>query len=139
VPGPPIQVINVEAKDREVGRFERSIGSRKRISETILVVHRQEEGVSVMDKTVKEVAIYVEAERVAEVTRVLPLPFHVAPFPFLDPPSGPRTSVLRYIGEWTDEQQQIARRLVHARVIRQVSSHWSHLQERQSGEEAQEE
>jgi hypothetical protein len=88
--------------------------------------------------TFKEVAIYVETERIAEVTRVLPLPFRVAPFPFFDPPFGPRTSVLRYIGEWTDEQQQIARRLVHERVIRRVSSHWSHQQERQSGEESQE-
>ncbi len=84
-----------------------------------------------MDKTVKEVAIYVETERIAEVTRVLPLPFHVAPFPFFDPPSGPRTSVLRYIGEWTDEQQQIARHLVHERVILRVASYWSHQQERQ--------
>jgi hypothetical protein len=92
-----------------------------------------------MDMTIKEVAIYVETERVAEVMHVLPLPFQVAPFPFFDPPSGPRTSVLRYVGEWTDEQQQIARRLVHTRVIRRVASHWSHQQERQSGEEAQEE
>lgn len=35
-----------------------------------------------MDMAVKEVAIYVETERIAEVTRVLPLPFQVAPFPF---------------------------------------------------------
>ncbi|HZU67022.1 MAG TPA: hypothetical protein VFA09_07055 [Ktedonobacteraceae bacterium] len=82
-----------------------------------------------MDKTVKEVAIYVETERIAEVTRVLPLPFQVAPFPFFDPPAGPRTSVLRYVGEWTEEQQQIARRLVHERVIQRVSSHWSHQYE----------
>ena len=84
-----------------------------------------------MDKTVKEVAIYVETERIAEVTRILPLPFQVAPFPFFDPPSGPRTSVLRYLGEWTGEQQQIARRLVHTRVIRAVSAHWSHQPEGQ--------
>ena len=92
-----------------------------------------------MDKTVKEVAIYVETERIAEVTRILPLPFHVAPFPFFDPPSGPRTSVLRYIGEWTDEQQQIARRLVHERVIQRVASHWSQQQERQDREKTDEE
>jgi hypothetical protein len=92
-----------------------------------------------MDMTVNEVAIYVEAERVAEVTRVLPLPFHVAPFPFFDPPSGPRTSVLRYVGEWTGEQQQIARRLVHARVIQRVSAHWSHQREKQMGRETNEE
>ncbi len=87
-----------------------------------------------MDMTVKEVAIYVETERVVEVTRVLPLPFHVAPFPFFDPPSGPRTSVLRYVGQWTDEQQQIARRLVHMGVIRRVSSHWSHQYKGRGGE-----
>ena len=108
------------------------------IQKLILVAQKQEERGSVGDMTIKEVAIYVETERVAEVTHVLPLPFHVAPFPFFDPPSGPRTSVLRYIGEWTDEQQQIARRLVHGRVIRRVASHWSHQQKRQSGEEAQE-
>ncbi len=79
----------------------------------------------------QEVAIYVETERIAEVTSVLPLPFHVAPFPFFDPPSGPRTSVLRYVGEWTEEQQQIARHLVHTRVIQRVSAHWSHQPERQ--------
>ncbi len=106
------------------------------IQKLILVAHKQEERGSVRDMTIKEVAIYVETERVAEVTRVLPLPFHVAPFPFFDPLSGPRTSVLRYVGEWIDEQQQIARRLVHARVIRRVASHWSHQQERQSGEDA---
>lgn len=89
--------------------------------------------------TVKEVAIYVETERIAEVTRALPLPFQVAPFPFFDPPFGPQISVLRYIGEWTEEQQQIAPRLVHGRVIRRVASHWSQQQKRQSGEEAQEE
>jgi hypothetical protein len=96
------------------------------LQKLILVAQQQEERESVRDMTIKEVAIYVETERVAEVTRVLPLPFHVAPFPFFDPPSGPRTSVLRYIGEWTEEQQQIARRLVHGRVIRRVSAHWSH-------------
>ncbi len=92
-----------------------------------------------MSKTIKEVAIYVEAERVAEVMRELPLPFHVAPFPFFDPPSEPRTNVLRYIGEWTDEQQQIARRLVHTRVIQRVSAHWSHQPERQDREKTGEE
>ena len=92
-----------------------------------------------MDKTIREVAIYVETGRVEEVTRVLPLPFHVAPFPFFDPPSGLRTSVLRYVGEWTDEQQQIARRLLHARVIQHVSSHWSHQREEQYREETNEE
>lgn len=63
----------------------------------ILMVHVQEEGEGVMDITVKEVAIYVETERVAEVMSVLPLPFQVAPFPFFVTPSGPRTSVLRYV------------------------------------------
>lgn len=92
-----------------------------------------------MDKTIKEVAIYVETERIAEVTRVLPLPFQVAPFPFFDPPSGPRTSVLRSIGEWTDEQQQIARRLVHARVIKRVSSYWSCQYEGRSDETSNQE
>ena len=87
-----------------------------------------------MDMAVEEVAIYVETERVAEVMHVLPLPFQVAPFPFFDPPSGPHTSVLRYVGEWTDEQQQIARRLVHAQVIRCVASHWSHQYEEHGGE-----
>ncbi len=76
--------------------------------------------------TIKEVAIYVETERIAEVMRILPLPFQIAPFPFFDPPSGPQTSVLRYVGKWTDGQQQIARRLVHAQVIQHVSAHWSH-------------
>src|SRR6266700_5909026 len=82
----------------------------------------------------QEVAIYVETERIAEVTSVLPLPFHVAPFPFFDPPSGPRTSVLRYVGEWTEEQQQIARHLVHTRVIQRVSAHWSHQYKGRGGE-----
>ncbi len=86
------------------------------------------------DKTLKEVAIYVETERIAEVMRVLPLPFQVAPFPFFDSPSGPRTSVLRYSGVWTDEQQQIARRLLHERVIKRVSSHWSHQRDGRSDE-----
>lgn len=92
-----------------------------------------------MDMTVKEVAIYVETERIAEVTHVLPLSFHVAPFPFFDPPSGPRTYVLRYIGEWTDEQQQIAPRLVHERVIQRVSSHWSRRYEEHGGETSNQE
>src|SRR6266566_9767058 len=101
------------------------------IQKLILVAHKQEERGSVRNMTIKEVAIYVETERVAKVTRVLPLPFHVAPFPFFDSSSGPRTSVLRYIGEWTEEQQQIARHLVHTRVIQRVSAHWSHQPERQ--------
>ena len=59
------------------------------VQKLILMVHVQEEGEGVMDMTVKEVAIYVETERVAEVMRVLLLPFRVAPFPFFDTPSGP--------------------------------------------------
>ncbi len=104
------------------------------IQKLFLVAQRQEEGEGVMDMTVKEVAIYVETERVAEVIRILPLPFQVAPFPFFDPPFGPQTSILRYVGERIDEQQQIARRLVHARVIRRVASHWSRQYEGHGGE-----
>jgi hypothetical protein len=75
----------------------------------------------VEDTTRAEVAIYVDTDRVIEVIRQLPLPFEQMPFPFEDKPSQPTTSVLRYIGEWKDEYDQIARRLLHTKVIRRFS------------------
>lgn len=68
-----------------------------------------------------EVAIYVQTERVHEITAALPLPFSIAPFPFEDQPGDPSTSVLRYVGPWTKLQTRIATRLLQEKVIRRFS------------------
>ena len=68
-----------------------------------------------------EVAIYVQEDRVTEVMLALPLSFDVQPFPYEDSPKGPKTSVMRYTGPWTDENDKTVRRLQRSQVILRFS------------------
>ena len=72
-------------------------------------------------KPIAIVAIYTNERNVVDVMRAIPVSFDTQPFPYEDKPGGPRTSVMRYTGEWDPEYDKTLRHMMRTQTIRRFS------------------